>query len=307
LRAGKFLFDCSYSNPILLKGLMKKLIILLLVLSSSAFVSAKPTKPKAQQHPCRNIEVRDLGENITLKIYNPRKLKSKIQAVVLPPTGGENFTDRQVSSSLCQKGIRTVLFNYSQGINHDPLDLTLHDVLTVQFLNQLRRVLADQARPTVVIGASLGGLYVSIAKGLADQKNPEWLELQWLRGAVMTVAGGSLAEILTTSTIEGVTELRNLRRKAGLFENLSQYQQILENSIALDPLYFANERAPNEVLMFISTNDEYVPTANQFQLWEAWGKPQRVVMSTNHRLTVARVYHFETDTIANFIKGLNKK
>ncbi len=46
------------------------------------------------------------------------------------------------------------------------LDISGHDRVAIEFLNSFRQFLEFQFKPSVVLGASLGGLYALIALGL---------------------------------------------------------------------------------------------------------------------------------------------
>lgn len=247
--------------------------------------------------------------NSVLKIYEPSQLSSKMQVIVIPPTGGENFLDRHMAEKLCEAGLRTLILTYVSVYPTLTTDLKVHDLAAEEFLAQLELTLREQSRPTVLIGASLGGLFSSIAYGIATNHGltnsyplifkPTAIVSQ-LNGAVLTVTGGPLSEILTDSLIPNAV-LQRLDRLIADPMSLQQYQANLSKSIFLDTLKLTNPLYNTNILFFEGTLDIIVPTATQDQLWQAWGRPTRTSYFLGHPETIFYVYEFEVDSIRDFI------
>jgi hypothetical protein len=156
--------------------------------------------------------------------------------------------------------------------------------------------------PTVLIGASLGGLYASTAYSYSLTDQTEFESFKWIQGIVLVAAGGSLAEILSTSNQEDVIKQRTLRFQNLRIEKASYYLSMLNQNIFYDPMKWASPLVRSNVLMFNSTNDQVVPSATQEKLWRAWGKPKVIRISKNHLLTIAKVYFFEANRIDQFLR-----
>ena len=229
------------------------------------------------------------------------KRKAVTQVLILPPTGGANVADRFLFKTLCQRGHQVTILDYEQksGLTDD---LGIHDRLSQDILHQINQFLRLKEMPTVLIGSSLGGLYASTAYAYALTDQTEFESLKWIRGIVLTAAGGSLAEILSTSNQEDVIKQRSLRFQNLQIEKRSHYLSMLNQNIFYDPMKWASPLVRSNVLMFNSTNDKVVPSATQEKLWRAWGKPKVIRISKNHLLTIAKVYFFEANRIDHFLR-----
>ena len=248
-----------------------------------------------------------------LKIYQPNNSNSKVQVIVVPPTGGENFLDRHMAEKLCDVGLRTLILTYDTVYPTLTRNLKIHDLSAEEFLAQLELTLREYPHPTVLVGASLGGLFSSIAFGIASNNGltnsyplafkPTAIVSQ-LNGAVLTVAGGSLSQILTDSLIPNAV-LQRIDRLIADPMSLDQYQAQLSKSILLDTLKLTNPQRNTRILFFEGTLDGIVPTSTQEQLWQAWGRPERISYLLGHPETIFYVYEFEVDTIRDFILHLS--
>ena len=244
-----------------------------------------------------------------LKIYEPEQLSTKMQVVIVPPTGGENFLDRYLAENLCHAGIRSLILTYNSVYPTLTRNLRVHDLAAEEFLAQLELVLREQSNPTMMIGASLGGLFSSIAYGIASNNGftnsyplafkPTAIVSQ-VNGAVLTVTGGSLSEILTDSWIPNAI-LQRLDRFIANPMSHDQYQASLSDAILLDTLKLTNPQFSKNILFFEGKLDVIVPTTTQDQLWQAWGRPERKRFLLGHPETIFYVYKFEVENIRDFI------
>lgn len=244
-----------------------------------------------------------------LNVYAPGKAITQMQAIVVPPTGGENFLDRNLSSQLCKAGILAFTLNYTSAYPVVTLDLSVHDLGTEEFLAQLEKTLRYSPHPTILVGSSLGGLLSSIAYGIASQNGftngyplafqpTKMIEL--LRGASLTVSGGSIAGVLADSQVEGVKAQRELRMTHdGLTRD--QYEEELGKTIRLDTLALASSKFSKNVLFFEGLLDDMVPTQYQNNLWDAWGQPTREYVPMGHKETIFLIYELRTGAIRDFI------
>jgi hypothetical protein len=230
----------------------------------------------------------------------PQK-ESHRQVLILPPTGGANMADKSLFDSLCALGHQTSILNYQQksGLT---TDLGVHDRLSREVLVAIDHFIGQNPKPTAVIGASLGGLYASLAFSYSKTNQTEFKNLAYIDRIVLTVAGGPLWDILTFSQGEEVKKQRELRMKALGFSDLNRYRETLQQNIFYDTQKWATASEKAKVLMFNSTADEVVPSASQESLWSAWGKPEVVLFTTDHQWTVGWVYFFYTQQISNFLK-----
>lgn len=244
-----------------------------------------------------------------MKIYKPQNLTISTQAIIAPPSGGENFLDRRLANKLCQAGIFTMILTYQSVFPVITLELTVHDLVTEEFLAQLERALRFSPNATILVGSSLGGIFSSIAYGMVVKNgdtngyrlsfHPQ-ATLNLIKGVSMTVSGGSIAEILTHSKLVLVKQQRDFRMQA-LHLNLQQYEIRMKHSIRMDTLALSNPDFSKHIQFFEGFMDSDVPTFLQENLWQAWGQPSREWFLLGHEETVFWVYEFRFSAIRDFI------
>ncbi|MES2525872.1 MAG: hypothetical protein V4598_02250 [Bdellovibrionota bacterium] len=235
--------------------------------------------------------------NVKIRSYSPKKPGLR-QVVILPPTGGENRADRNLAKELCSRGHLVKVVDYPQYVIA-PEDFGGHEDATINTLRNLSAFFAEETIPTSIIGASLGGIYASLVFSLAQSE--EWKSFRVVDALVTTVAGGSLAEVLTYSTLDHVKKTREGRLAGGDFRTLQDYQNFLDGYIATDLLKLAR---PGNVLAFTSNSDTVVPTRTQLALAEAHGAKPIRIGRLGHSGTVAYVYYRKIGTIHQFLKQL---
>ncbi len=274
---------------------MSKFAIALLLLASCSFAFDKSSCLK---------KIADPNQNGVFAEFSADTSNTDFQAIILPATGGETILDRKLARNLCGLGITSIVYNYSQA-PQDPLDLDHHDRASLEFLTQLDSFLAKRGKPVVLIGASLGGLYASMAFGFSQTiLGNRWPGMRFINGAILTVAGGTLPDILATSDLPPIVSERNLRKAKYEIGDDGVYVKLMSEHIKFDPLGLANSKYSARVLMFSSTNDTSVPTPTQYKLWEAWGKPKREIASFGHAGTAIYFYTFHVSQMFDFISSI---
>lgn len=242
-------------------------------------------------------DISSIGK-VKVRLYSPKDTGPR-QIVVLPPTGGENRADRNLAKELCQRGHVVKVVDYPQ-FTIAPEDFDGHERATVNTLNALSGFFQNESKPTTIIGASLGGIYASLVHSLAT--SIEWKSFAIVDSLVTTVAGGSLAEVLTYSQLDHVKKTREGRLSTGRFSTLEAYQNVLEQHISTDLLKLARPDA--RVLAFTSNKDLIVPTKTQLALARAHGVSPIRISRLGHSGTVAFVYFRKIGTINKFLKSL---
>jgi hypothetical protein len=225
--------------------------------------------------------------------------------MILPPTGGENFTDRSLAKSLCERGLSAYIFNYEQ-LEADLKDLGTHDEISRITFRWVDDFLATRPEKNWgVVGSSLGGMYASMILGIAKGASvpDSYPNFQKVQAAALIVAGGSLAEVLATSQQEGVVRQREFRLDHFGVSSVADYQSMLEEKIQYDPLDLAVAAESDNVLTFLTDSDDVVPSRTQTHLWQAWGQPARIDYSTGHSVTIGRAYLFSASRIAEFFQA----
>jgi hypothetical protein len=70
--------------------------------------------------------------------------------------------------------------------------------------------------------------------------------------------------------------------KAEKLESVEELERKMEETFLFDPLIFAPQRSPEDIYMVIAEDDISVPTKNQLELWEAFGRPQELSIPGKH-------------------------
>ena len=241
-------------------------------------------------------------EGASVTKYAPRPGKGPTtseQVLILPPTGGENMTDRGLARSLCRRGHLVIIFNYLQ-LPEVSIDLSIHDQTNRKLLDLIDRYLTLEARQTTIIGSSLGGIYASMIFSAAQNKNPQWPGFRFIKNLVTIAAGGSLADVLGYSTQEAVIVQRARRFKEYNFKTVKEYTTALNQAIELDPI--RNAKPSKNVLVYASTNDPVVPSFTQVNLAKAYGQRPRMIKGLGHAGTIAYVLFAKAQEISSFIR-----
>ena len=120
-------------------------------------------------------------------------------------------------------------------------------------------------------GISMGGIAGSISAAVEPR----------LRAHVIALAGGSLADILTTSKDSLLTKPR-ARYLARNQMDLQTLGQRLREEIRTDPIRLAPYVDPQHLFMVITLADRTIGTANALRLWRALGEPRATFLPLGH-------------------------
>ncbi len=199
------------------------------------------------------------------------------KVVMDPPTGGVTPLDRAMAFALCSQGMEVALIETWDGYQEaGVLDFGLHERASLRAIAAARGVIEYLGTPVGILGTSLGSIYASLTMG-ADPR---------VMAGVFIVGGGPLPEILTQSDQSGLAALRNARCEQMGICDPAAYQAELERNISTNPLELSDANRAQDVFMVIGTRDKTVPTANQEQLWDAWGQPEVVRIDKDHVGTI---------------------
>lgn len=127
-------------------------------------------------------------------------------------------------------------------------------------------------RKIATYGMSLGGILSSIFISIEPRVD----------AAVLIVAGGNMAEIMAKSDQGTVEDFRNTRMMAENLESVEALEAKVRETFLFDPLVFASRRSPEDIYMVIAEDDLSVPTKNQLELWESFGRPQELTLPGKH-------------------------
>ena len=225
-------------------------------------------------------------------VFRPDNPGKDRPVILLPPTGGMNFLDRQMGKYFCSRNVTFYILAKFDGFADKDFDLTRHDRQIRGNTAALKELIHWIHEPVNLMGASLGALYAAAAMGADPQ----------IGKVVLTVGGTDLAGILTESELGSVTIQKTNRDKIYHLSSDEEYLQLMRKSIRFDPgIFLSEEKASERFLLYISNTDTDVPTKFQKQLAAQLPKAKKLYFETGHIWTVVRTYLFHREEIFNFL------
>ena len=133
-----------------------------------------------------------------------------------------------------------------------------------------------------LFGVSMGAMIGSIVTAL---------DCPSLRASVLVLGGGSLADILLTADDEEINEIRR-----AWLERLNDRKELLSKDLhealdPVDPLRTASMICIGSALMIQARFDPVVRYPLSTSIWEAAGKPDRIVIPTGHYSAVLLIHY----------------
>lgn len=239
------------------------------------------------------VQFGDEEFKIQTLIYNPKSEVHKNTVIIFPPTGGVNFLDRSYAKKLQKKGAKVILMSSWTGDDEKLLDLGLHQRLHSRAMRALEVVLESipEDQNISLLGASLGGIYTSIAVQLFDRINK----------AFIIGAGAPIPEVIATSNNKGMEWLRAERNKTMAFKSEDDYADAIHQVFKLDPLDLPKRHTKKDLAMMVLLDDESVPTKNQLRLKEHWDPSLYIEMQHGHVWGIVQTWWRHSDQVTDFL------
>ena len=236
---------------------------------------------------------------ISTKVYEPsskNERDSERTILLLPPTGGENILDRGTANILCSSGFRVVLIQTWFGQTEKKLDLVMHDEGALRSLAAIRHVI-DWLRPkrssqVGILGTSVGALSSALALGFDPRLNT----------GVLIAGGVGMPEIIAESTEEGVSSLREARKRAFGYKDNQEYLADLQRNVKIEPADFSSFSGPKNVLAFVGLQDTTVPTPNQKSLVKIFSA-EFDEFRGDHLSTIKNTFFWKQGKIVDFFRS----
>jgi hypothetical protein len=234
----------------------------------------------------------DEAMEVEMKLYIPNRSRlgdEQVPAVIiLPPTGGMNYLDRQTAETLCDYNMAAIILktdfsNIVAQAEGDLLPPEDHEQAFYRVAAGIKAVMAMVAEDenmdsskVGLFGVSLGGILGSFV--MSTQPN--------ISAGYFVVAGGDIPEILAYSEQREVSAIRRKRMREQGFETKEEFENFLREHIPFDPMDMAPMMLPETLRMVIANRDDVVATENQRALQEAFGNPQTMYYESGHTQTV---------------------
>jgi dienelactone hydrolase len=254
-----------------------------------------------QGHWVHALAMPSVGENgqpgdlVTARYYQGKQALGAPLVIVLPIWGVHAYPSETIASNLREHGGAAVnvlevlgdrrLFDWEAmgSVDSEPAFYRRLDRMVVRFIDAVTDVrrLVDwaQTRPEVgprriaLIGFSMGAVVASVA--VAHEPR--------LAAGVLVMGGADPHEVLAACNRE--IEAFRERVLARLGWSLDHFRSELERELApINPARFAGMADPRRVLIIEAGDDTCVPQAARDRLWQAFGRPERIVYDYDHRM-----------------------
>lgn len=226
-------------------------------------------------------------EEVSIK-FDYYKTKKKLYApltLVYPSLSKEiPIVENLLADKLARKGHNVIIARLNEDIADLSRPLTKLDTFFIRSTIHLRMVLdkalqwkENDPQRVFSVGVSLGGIRAALALGVEPR----------IKAAALYVTGGNIPEIMATSKVKLLLDYKNHWKKKLQLSSDKEFENAIRQNMNVELLDYAHLRSKDEVLMVMGTKDKKVPYANQLKLWEAFGKPDHILVNKQHRLAGA--------------------
>ena len=261
------------------------------------------------EHSTTKVVVMDpvtqIGREVSLPVYRPVQdgvvvNKSPI-VVVVPTLNGVTVVEPRAASQLCSNGIAAVIADVIDtslpatmpGAGHE--DKHNRDaILAIRtILDYLGKQPQFDSNRMGIIGFSLGGIMTSMIAGV---------EADRLKAVVITVGGGNIPYIMSTTDQDKIQSLREQRMSFMNMTEPTQYEDWLRPLVKFDPLAFSSLAHGDRIMMVTAKSDTKVPYIMQQGLAKAFGNPVISEYSGGHVQTILSLVYFYFGDVTSFFK-----
>jgi len=219
--------------------------------------------------------------HIEVQLYRTKKNKapSTPWVIQLPPLGSGGMLEEIVANHLAAKGISTVVVVPDQ--NPTTLTRTIEDTDPFFIRNtvSVRQAIDYFSRFSFLDPNRIGSFGVSLGGIRSGYLLP--VEKRIKKGVII-IGGGNLPNILAYSQETGVTKFRNAKMKEHGFKTQDQFRDAIRKVHYLDSLDMAPFVETHRAAMVIASFDTMVPKNDQMKLFESLGKPNHMIIPTEH-------------------------
>ncbi|MBL7714810.1 MAG: hypothetical protein JNL01_05030 [Bdellovibrionales bacterium] len=251
---------------------------------------------QAQAGGCEVTDVTGFPNDLSALKFNPKK-KGKVYdpektVILFPSTANMTVLDKIQAARLCGIGVRVLVL---KDWKFDQVELSRLDYFNVILQNGI--VFADAVMGRYkgtfgVMGSSLGGVVASVVKGIRPKIGP----------AVLLVAGAGLPELLAYTVSAQWVKVQEAQMAALGTTDRAVLQAELAKVIVYEPAQVADPSQSKMIRFVGGDQDKKVFTKNQYQLWEAWGKPQYLFFNFGHVTSIVLSELFFSGSHARFLK-----
>lgn len=222
---------------------------------------------------------------VRFNYYQLHSAKKKPLVFVFPSIsrakGTTEIVEQTMATKLSNRGFHVITCHLLDDIADASKPIEAIDNFFIRTIVAYRQVLDQVVQfPEVdrnrlfVMGASLGGIISSLFLSVEPR----------IKKGYVLVSGGNLPQILTNSEVPVVKIYRKQKIKELGLNSTEDYMDLLSRTLKVEPLEYAAYRRSGDIRMVIAKKDKKVPTANQYMLWEAFGRPTVHIINAGHRV-----------------------
>ena len=234
---------------------------------------------------------RPAGSNqvIGLDCYLPKRTNAPLPVVmVLAISGGDYELERHAARYFARKGFAAILVRRPESDALFTNGTQINGLLKRSVQNDQRVVDWIETRPefdaqrigvfAVSLGAIQGMMFVT-----SDRR---------VRAAALGMLGGDVADILAHTREKSYVKRRaDMMRAENL--TLAEWQRRFADAITCDPVRFAPYTEREKVMLVFAVFDQVVPFRNGWELRQAMGKPETLLVTAGHFTAVLYLPYIE--------------
>jgi acetyl esterase/lipase len=228
-----------------------------------------------------------VGRSITLDYFLPGRPGKHPVIMILPMLGGGYPLEKHFAVYFAKRGYAALIVHRER----PPKDLgweAIDAILKESVLDSRRAIDWIETRPELdaerigIFGISMGGIKAALLAPIEPR----------VRAAVMGLAGGDLAYVLSYTTEHGISK----RREAILREQSLtpiELRKKLSHSIQCEPEALAPYLDSHKVLLILGACDTVVPIKKGLELRRKMRKPETILLPTGHYSAILLVPYIQ--------------
>lgn len=258
-----------------------------------AFIIFSGFKTTWAKGDCKTQDVQFVKDKFQVEaiVIRPEKSYNKT-ILIIPPTGGTNFIDRDYSNFFCKNGYELYIINHWTDDNEFSLDLQIHERFYVR-ANQAIKLVLSQINSEFIglLGTSVGAIHALNAIERFSE----------IDAALLITGGGPIPEIIANSDQADLAQARKKRFELFGFKNINDYTQALQQSLSFNRI----KKPANPNLQFgmvIANSDTTVPTRNQIELKRQLAPNYILQINGNHLFAILKTWICYKNEIVRFFE-----
>ncbi|MCW3072694.1 MAG: hypothetical protein JWO44_2584 [Bacteroidetes bacterium] len=243
------------------------------------------------------------GDTLQIRVhfFENKKTGKLPLLIIVPPINGVSMRERKVSDHFISEGYHTVVIEPVKNISDNTVAIKDFQKRLLCFISAVRSTVdvfevKEQVDPEnmFVWAASMGAIYSSYAV-CADKR---------INAAVLVVGGAPLSGIVTDSKQKYVVRYRKERMKVESLASTEAFRQKMKESMSIDVLQLAKNRAASDLYFILALKDKSVPTAYQLMLADTFGPGSTIKKyKSGHAKTLFRSHLFHLNDYSDFLNS----